>query len=84
MYKEAHVIATEWHRLSEIDRPYYSKDYFVITSSGWITTLNYDARAKAFCFDKVTGDHIPVTYWAEIPEQILLLQEDVIVKATRR
>jgi len=83
MNKEVHIIAAEWHKYTNIDKPQTGGDKLVITDAGWITTLNYDRFHDAFCWDEENGDSIRVAYWAEIPEQLTAIQKATVDKMLR-
>ena len=47
------------------------RKYLVVTLSGWVTTLEYNAEHDAFAWSDEFQNGIDVLYWAEIPDELI-------------
>lgn len=59
-----------WYSHKEFAPAEDGQRYLVVTMSGWITTLEYDAKHDAFSWSDVYQEGIEVLYWAEIPSSL--------------
>ena len=66
--------------LVEDGLPEKSGEYYVITSGGFVDHMDYSKRHKmfnVFDFDKTTETAIGVIAWADVPDELKAIKEEI-------